>query len=304
MLGPQGAHLQDLGAGGRLELVGGAGGDDLAVVEDDDVVGELVGLLQILGGEQHRDAVGHQPAHHAPQVGAAARVEPGGGLVEEEHLGAADQAGGQVEAAAHAAGVGLGGTPAGVGQVEALQQLARACPGVGTGHAQQAADHHQVLDAGEHLVDGGVLARQADQRAHLVCLARHVVAADAGGAGVGTQQGRQDAHRGGLARPVGAQHAQQPPLWHDKVHPVQRAGLPVALHQALGLDRIGHRSHLSVIIGPPACTAAPTLFEPQLGRRRGNLGRSPKCGRRGRPAEAPGSGPPRRSPRGPEEFLP
>ena len=94
------------------------------MVEDHDVVGELVGLLEVLGGEQHRHAVGHQAAHDAPQLGAAARVEPGGRLVEEQHLRPADQARRQVQAAAHAAGVGLGRSSARVGEVEPLQELA------------------------------------------------------------------------------------------------------------------------------------------------------------------------------------
>ena len=42
-----------------------------------------------------------------PQVLAALGVEPGGGLVEEEHRRAGHQGGGQVEAPAHAARVGL-----------------------------------------------------------------------------------------------------------------------------------------------------------------------------------------------------
>ena len=55
--------LDALAAGLRLELVGGAAGDDLAVVDDADVVREVVGLLQVLGGEQ--------------QGGAARRPVPG-----------------------------------------------------------------------------------------------------------------------------------------------------------------------------------------------------------------------------------
>ena len=58
-----------------------------------------------------------------PQVVAALGVEAGGGLVEEEHRGPGHQGGGQVEAAAHAARVGLERAVAGVGQVELLEQL-------------------------------------------------------------------------------------------------------------------------------------------------------------------------------------
>jgi hypothetical protein len=71
------------------------------VVDDGDPVGELVGLLQVLGGQQHGGTALDQVADQRPQVAAAGRVQPGGGLVQEQHLGPADQAGGQVEAPAH-----------------------------------------------------------------------------------------------------------------------------------------------------------------------------------------------------------
>jgi hypothetical protein len=47
-------------------------------------VGELVCLLEVLGGEEDRHPVGEKLADDLPQVAAAARVEPGGRLVEED----------------------------------------------------------------------------------------------------------------------------------------------------------------------------------------------------------------------------
>ena len=64
------------------------------------------------------DAVGDQAAHDVPHVLALGRVEAGGRLVEEDHRRPADQARGQVEPAAHAAGVGLGRPVGRLGQVE------------------------------------------------------------------------------------------------------------------------------------------------------------------------------------------
>ena len=49
-------QLQGGPADGRLELVGGALGDLDAVVDDRDPVGELVGLVEVLRGQQHRAA--------------------------------------------------------------------------------------------------------------------------------------------------------------------------------------------------------------------------------------------------------
>ena len=113
----------DRGAEVGLELGRRALGDDAPVVDHHDVAGQAVGLLEVLGGEQHRRALGHQLLDDAPEVLAALGVEAGGGLVEEEDGRAGDEGGGQVEATAHAARVGLEDAVAGVGQAEVLQQL-------------------------------------------------------------------------------------------------------------------------------------------------------------------------------------
>ncbi|CAM5705605.1 hypothetical protein STENM327S_08453 [Streptomyces tendae] len=47
---------------------------------------------------------------------------------------------------------------------EPLQQLGRAGPGPPAAQVEQAAEHLQVLPAGEHLVHGRVLAGEADAR--------------------------------------------------------------------------------------------------------------------------------------------
>ena len=96
-----------IGADARLQLVGAAVRDRAAVVEHDDVVGELVGLLEVLRREHDRGAVAYEVAQHLPQIAAAARVEAGGRLVEEQHRRRGHEARGEVEAAAHAAREGL-----------------------------------------------------------------------------------------------------------------------------------------------------------------------------------------------------
>ena len=157
------ADPQDLPADLGLELVGGADGDDPAAVDHHHVVGQLVRLLHVLGGQQHRDPVGWSGPDDLPQVAPGPRVEAGGRLVQVQHPGPADQAGGQVEPAPHAPRVGLDGPAAGVGQAELRQQLGRPAPGGGARLAEQAAEQQEVLDAGEALVDGRVLAGQGDQ---------------------------------------------------------------------------------------------------------------------------------------------
>ena len=63
-------------------------GDDVAVVDDPDAVGQDVGFLEVLRREEHRDALlAREPADLVPERGAALDVEPCRRLVEEEDAG-------------------------------------------------------------------------------------------------------------------------------------------------------------------------------------------------------------------------
>ena len=89
----------------REQRVGGAVGDDRAAGEDQDPVGQLLGLVQVVGGQQDRGVlqVG-QAVHEVVELAPGVRVEPGGRLVEEQHLRPPDDADGHVEPAPLAAG--------------------------------------------------------------------------------------------------------------------------------------------------------------------------------------------------------
>ena len=126
------AHPQAPGADRRLQLAARALGDHLPVVDDRDPIGQLVGLLQVLGREQHGGAGAHQRPHDVPHLVAAARVEPGGRLVEEEHARRGDDARGDVEAAAHAARVLLDETIGRVGQPEGVEEVVGSARGRGS----------------------------------------------------------------------------------------------------------------------------------------------------------------------------
>jgi len=91
------------------------------VIDDRDLVGELVGLFEVLGGQQQRRPLAPKVADDGPDLVPAARVEAGGRLVEEEHPRPCEQTGGKVEPAAHPSRVGLGGAISRSRQVEALE---------------------------------------------------------------------------------------------------------------------------------------------------------------------------------------
>ncbi len=155
--------LEDLSADAILQLVAGALSDHAAVVDHRDPVGELVGLLEVLRREQERRSFADELPHDHPDLVAAARIEAGRGLVEKQDPRAREQARGEVEPAAHPAGIGAGRAVGGVGEFEALEQLARARRRASIRReVEQATEHLQVLPPAENLIDGGELSGETE----------------------------------------------------------------------------------------------------------------------------------------------
>ena len=82
---------------GAAELVDAPDVDQSSAQDDARAVAELGRLVEVVRGEQDRRALGLQAADELPELAAGLGVEPGGGLVEEEQLGAADDAEGHVD---------------------------------------------------------------------------------------------------------------------------------------------------------------------------------------------------------------
>ncbi len=220
-----------------LELRRCALGDHAPAVDDRDPVGQQVGLIQVLGGQQDGGPGRGEPPHGIPRDHAAGEVETGRRLVQEQDARPGHQAGGQVEAPPHAARVGLDAAVRRVGQVEPVQQLGGPPPGLPLREPAELANHDQVRAAGEALVERRVLAGEPDMATHLGRLGDDIVAGHPGDAPVGAQQRAQHSHRGGLARAVGSEHAQYRPGLDLQVEAVQRPGLPVGLLETADLDR-------------------------------------------------------------------
>ena len=66
-----------------FQILGGALGDDLSVIDDGDAVAERVRLVEVVRGEKHRRAAVVQPAYLVPDAGSALGVETRGGFVKE-----------------------------------------------------------------------------------------------------------------------------------------------------------------------------------------------------------------------------
>ena len=223
-----------------LELIRRALGDDLAGVDDPDPIGERVGLLEVLGGEEDGDPVrGREPLDLIPKRGAALHVEAGGGLVQEQDRGLVHQREREVQAPAHAARVAADLAVRRIGQPDARDQLVAAAGCVRLGEAVHPGLQAHVLAGGQELVERGLLQGDADRVADLGALLDDVVAGDPGRAGGRRQQRRQHVNGGRLAGSVGAEKAVDLARRDRQVDPVDGAGpLLEFAHEALDLDPV------------------------------------------------------------------
>ena len=146
------AALQQLGLG--------ALGDDAAVADEHEVVGDDLDLVQQVRGQQDGPAlVGVRPEQVAHPADAG-RVEPVGRLVEDQHLGLADQRGGDAEPLAHAERVVADpATGLVLGEADPVEHLLDA----ELGQAHRALGDREDLPAGA----AGVLGRGVEQDADL-----------------------------------------------------------------------------------------------------------------------------------------
>ena len=186
-----------------LEFVGGSLGDDDSVIDHDDAVAEGVGLLEILRGQQRRDPSALEPGHQVPDALSASRIEPRGGLVEEDHRGRDHQAAGDVDAPAHATRIGSQTAIGGVDQIEFAQEFVSPRLGLACAQVLQAPEENQILTAREHFVERDVLPGEHDRLAYRGRLGDDVKTGHGGAAPIRLGESRQDVHRGGLAGSVG-----------------------------------------------------------------------------------------------------
>jgi hypothetical protein len=238
--------LQNLAADLVLELVRRALRDHRAQVDHGDPVGEVVGLLEVLRREQDRLALIDQLTDHRPEVHPAPRVEPGGRLVEEQHVGASDEAGCHVEPTTHPARVCLGLSVGGVGQAEPFQDLDGAPSGFPGREVVQPSHHLDVLETGQVLVDGRRLSGQPETAAEDLCVPNHVKPYDLGPAAVRQQQGRKDPDRSGLACPIWPKQPEDGTRRNIKIDAAQCFYGTEALDEPLDDDGSSHPDTLRV----------------------------------------------------------
>ncbi len=152
-----------------------------------------------------------------------------------------DEPEGDIEPAAHPAGVGLHDAVSSIRDADELEQLIRPRLQRAAAHPLHAALEHQVLTARAELVDARVLRHVPDQPANRVLLAAHVVPEDRRCAFVGVRERDEYAYRRRLAGAVRAEETEDLALADLERHAVERSNLAVRLTQLADGDRIHRR---------------------------------------------------------------
>ena len=201
------------------------------------LVGEPIGLLEIVGRQQDRESLAGQAPDLFPDVRPSLRIEAGRRLVEEQDLGSMDEAARHVELALHPARPGPDDPIGGLGQAEPREQLVDAMSELGPAHPVEVALEEEVLAPGRVRIDGAVLADHPDEPAHAVRLAGHVDAQHVIAARVGARQGGQDLDRRRLPGPVGSEQAEDRPGLDRQADPVEGAhATRIRLDEIHGID--------------------------------------------------------------------
>ena len=184
-------------------------GDDLAVVDDPDAVGEHVGLLEVLRGEEDGHAVlAREPRDLVPQVGAALRIEArwsarrGTGRAG----GARARARGRAGASCRPSSRRPCGRPRRSSPTRSSSSSPRARRSA-FGTPCSVVCRRMCSRPGQQRVERRLLQRGADRRAHRGALADDVVARHARRARGRRQQRGEHQHRRRLARAVGPEEA-------------------------------------------------------------------------------------------------
>ena len=229
-------EFQDLPADPVLELAPGPLRDHPTVIDHGDLLRELICLLEVLSGQQERRPLADELAHDRPNLDAAARIEAGRRLVQEQHARAGQQTRRQVETPPHTTGVRAGGAVGGVSQIEALQQLVRPRASIRGREVKQPPEHFEVLPAGQDLVDRGKLAGQPQKLTDARGVVDDVVAENLGPSGVRSEQRGQHPNERRLPGAVRSEQTKDGGLLDVQVDPRKRGGRPKALDQTLDMD--------------------------------------------------------------------
>ena len=187
----------------RDEIGGAAGRDDLPAVDDDEPVGETLGLAELVGRDEDADALLAQARHDVADDDAAGGVDARRRLVEEGHSRPAYQRERERQALALATGEPLCRGTGDVFEADQAEQFTRVAWVVVVG-----GEEPERSSGAHHRVGAATLEHHADERRDGRPVASGIVAEDADVAGVGDAVALQRLDRGRLAGAVRAEQAE------------------------------------------------------------------------------------------------
>ena len=216
------------------------------MVHDHEPVAQLLGLVHIVRRQDQRDAALLEPEQPVPHHVPGLRVQPGGGLVEDQDLGLVDERAGDRQAALQAAGQRVDLVPGPVRELDEIKQRVGPLPDEAAGQAEVPAVDEQVLPDGQLDVEGVLLRDHAEPGPHRGVIV-YRVAAENGQLPAGRRRDAADhPHRRGLARAVRPQEAERLAAVEVEIDPVHRHEIPEPLGQAARADEhfaVGHLIH-------------------------------------------------------------
>jgi porphobilinogen synthase len=210
--------LRRLAPNGLAQALGGAVEEGLAIGEDQHSPAVALGLLDVVGGEDHRCAAPRELADELPQPSPLAWVEPNARLIEEQDDRPGKQADRDVDPLLVTAGEAGDDLPPALIQPGQLEHLRSRSGGVG--QSLQPSKEQEVLLDGEAPVKRGLLRHPADLPAGELHLTL-----------IGLDDPGQDREQGCLSGSVWPDHCQQFARVSSKVNPAQGSLLAEALGQ-------------------------------------------------------------------------
>ncbi len=207
--------------------------DDVAPIHDGDGVTGPFDLVQEVRGQDDGPALGHQGKDHVPHLVHAGGVEPVHGLVEDEELRVAEEAGRHSQALAHAHGVLRHPVVGAVDDADPLQCRLDAVTRRGLACRRQ---DLEVLPSAQMPVEAGLVHDGADPGEGHVPLLRDGETEQRHGAGVGVGQAQQHPDERGLARTVRTEVAERTSPGNEELDAVHRHVVPEAFRQPVRLD--------------------------------------------------------------------
>src|SRR5579884_2787361 len=147
------------------ELLGAAGPEDPAIVDDIGAVRDGEGLADIVVRDENADAGVLQIEDNPLQFQYLDGVDAGERLIEEEEAGLDDQGPGDLDAAPLAAGERVSFVVPDRLKAELRDQAIHAVTALAAGEPKRLQDRHQVIFDGELAKNGGFLGKVADTSA-------------------------------------------------------------------------------------------------------------------------------------------